>query len=266
MNKVILITGASSGIGKAIGDFLLEKGFVVYGTSRNPNKYTCDFPLLKLDVSDKDSIKNTMNQIHKKEGKIDILINNAGIGITGAIEETPLAEMKKAFDTNFFGVISVCKAVLPFMREQKNGLIINISSIAGYIGLPYRGIYSATKAAMTAVSEVLSLETKQFGVTVVDVAPGDFATNIAAGRYHTPLFENSNYKEHYGKVLQQINDEVDKGLDPIVMAEAIYRIIQNKKPKMRYRIGTLVQRNAIFIKRILPDRFYEKILMKHYKL
>lgn len=266
MNKVILITGASSGIGKAIGDFLLKKGFIVYGTSRNPGNYKCNFPLLKLEVSDKDSIKNTMNQIHTKEGKIDVLINNAGIGITGAIEETPLVEMKKAFDTNFFGVISVCKVVLPFMREQKNGLIINISSIAGYIGLPYRGIYSATKAAMIAVSEVLSLETKQFGVTVVDVAPGDFATNIAAGRYHTPLFEDSNYKEHYGKVLQQINDEVDKGLNPTVMAEAIYRIIQNKKPKMRYRIGTLVQRNAIFIKRILPDRFYEKILMKHYKL
>jgi short-subunit dehydrogenase len=266
MKKVVLITGASSGIGKAIGDYLLQKGFVVYGTSRQPDKYKFDFPLLQLDVSDTNSIDKAMQTIVSEEGRIDVLINNAGMGITGAIEETPMNEIKKAFDTNFFGVINVCNGALPIMREHKSGLIINISSIAGYMGLPYRGIYSATKAAMTVVSEVLSLETKQFGITIVDVAPGDFATNIAAGRYHTPLFDDSHYKTHYGKVLQQINDEVDEGLDPLVMAEAIYKIIQKKSPRMRYRIGTFMQRYAIFIKRLLPDRVYEKMLMKHYKL
>lgn len=267
MNKVILITGASSGIGKAIGEFLTAKGFIVYGTSRNPLNYKgSKFSLLTLDVSDENSIKNTISEIIKKEGRLDVLINNAGKGITGPAEETPLEEIKKAFDTNFFGVINVCNGVLPTMRKQKNGLIINISSIAGYMGLPYRGLYSASKAAVSIYSEVLSLETKQFGITIVDVAPGDFATNIAAGRYHTPLFKNSNYKEHYAKVLKQIDDEVDTGLQPKVMAKAIYKIILKKKPKVRYRVGTFMQRYAIHIKRLLSDRFYEKILMKHYKL
>ncbi len=266
-NKVVLITGASSGIGKSIGEYLQEKGFIVYGTSRNPKKYTnSKFPLLALDVSDEDSIKKAVSQIIEKEKQLDILINNAGKGITGPVEETPIEEMKKAFDTNFFGVVNVCKGVLPQMRKQKNGLILNISSIAGYMGLPYRGIYSATKSATSILSEVLSLETKQFGITVVDVAPGDFATNIAAGRYHTPLFKDSPYKKHYSKVLKQIDDEVDKGLQPEIMAKAIYRIIRKKNPKVRYRVGTFMQRYAIHIKRLMPDRLYEKILMKHYKL
>ena len=266
-NKVVLITGASSGIGKSIGEYLQEKGFIVYGTSRNPKKYTnSKFPLLALDVSDEDSIKKAVSQIIEKEKQLDILINNAGKGITGPVEETPIEEMKKAFDTNFFGVVNVCKGVLPQMRKQKNGLILNISSIAGYMGLPYRGIYSATKSATSILSEVLSLETKQFGITVVDVAPGDFATNIAAGRYHTPLFKDSPYKKHYSKVLKQIDDEVDKGLQPKIMAKAIYKIIRKKNPKVRYRVGTFMQRYAIHIKRLMPDRLYEKILMKHYKL
>jgi len=266
-NKVVLITGASSGIGKSIGEYLQEKGFIVYGTSRNPQKYTnSKFPLLALDVSDVGTIEKVVSTIVQNEGKLDVLINNAGKGITGPVEETPVEEMKKAFDTNFFGVVNVCKGVLPQMRKQKNGLILNISSIAGYMGLPYRGIYSATKSATSILSEVLSLETKQFGVTVVDVAPGDFATNIAAGRYHTPLYENSPYKKHYEKVLKQIDDEVDSGLQPEIMAKAIYKIIQKKHPKVRYRVGTFMQRYAIHIKRLMPDRLYEKILMKHYKL
>lgn len=267
MNKVILITGASSGIGKAIGEFLTIKGFVVYGTSRNPLNYKdSKFTLLTLDVSDQNSIKNTVSEIINKEGKLDVLINNAGKGITGPVEETPLEEIKKAFDTNFFGVINVCNGVLPEMRKQKKGLIINISSIAGYMGLPYRGIYSASKSALSIYSEVLSLETKQFGVTVVDVAPGDFATNIAAGRYHTPLFKDSNYKEHYAKVLKQIDEEVNTGLQPELIAKVIYKIIGKRKPKVRYRVGTFMQRYAIHIKRLMPDRVYEKLMMKHYKL
>ncbi len=264
--KVVLIIGASSGIGKSIGDFLQKKGLIVYGTSRNPNRYTSNFRLLALDVSDILSIEAVVSKVVKIEGRLDILINSAGKGITGPVEETPLEEIKKAFDTNFFGVINTCKSVIPVMRKQKNGLILNISSIAGYMGLPYRGLYSASKSAVSILSEVLSLETKQFGITVVDVAPGDFATNIASGRYHTPFFINSNYRKHYKKVLKQINDEVYKGLDPEIMAKAIYKIIQTKKPKIRYRVGTFMQRYAIHIKRLLSDRFYEKILMKHYGL
>ena len=267
MKKVVLITGASSGIGKAIGEYLQKQNFIVYGTSRNPEKYKNSlFTLLQLDVNDVDSIQHTVNQIIEKENTLDILINNAGKGITGPLEDTPIMEMKKTFDTNFFGVIQVCNAVLPVMRKQKNGLIINITSIAGDMGLPYRGIYSASKAALFIYTETLRLETKQFGIDVIDVAPGDFATNIAAGRYHTPLLENSAYKKDYKKVLAQIDDEVDEGLQPIEMAKAILKIIKRTSRKPKYRIGTFLQRIAYKIKFLLPDKVFEKILRKQYDM
>lgn len=267
MKKVVLITGASSGIGKAIGEFLLNKGIIVYGTSRDPSNYSKSaFPLLQLDVSDKDTIQNSVNEIIEKEGRVDVLINNAGKGITGAIEETPIEEIKKVFNTNFFGVINVCQAVMPFMRKQNNGLIINVTSIAGDMGLPYRGIYSASKKALSIVTETLRLEAKQFEINVIDVLPGDFATNIAAGRYHTPLNKDSAYYNHYSKVLHQIDEEVDEGMDPKIMAESIFKIINNKNPKSTYRIGILLQKMASTIKFILPTKIFEKILMKQYEM
>jgi len=267
MNKVVLITGASSGIGKAIGEYLQNQNFIVYGTSRNPEKYKNSiFTLLQLDVNDIETIKSSVSTIIEKEGRLDVVINNAGKGITGPLEETPIVEMKKTFDTNFFGVMQVCNAILPQMRKQKNGLIINISSIAGDMGLPYRGIYSASKAALSIYTETLRLETKQFDVDVIDVAPGDFVTNIAAGRFHTPLFDNSAYKKHYGKVLEQIDDEVDGGLQPIVMAKAIAKIINKSNAKPKYRIGTFLQRIAYKIKFFLPSKVFEKILMKQYEI
>ena len=267
MKKVVLITGASSGIGKSIGEYLYNQDFIIYGTSRNPQKYNDSiFTLLQLDVNDVNSIEKSVNTIIEREGKIDVLINNAGKGITGPLEETPIIEMKKTFDTNFFGVMHVCNAVLPEMRKQNNGLIINITSIAGDMGLPYRGIYSASKAALSIYTEALRLETKQFGVDVIDVAPGDFATNIAAGRFHTPLLKNSAYKKDYKKVLEQIDDEVDEGLQPIVMAKAIAKIIKKPNPNPKYRIGSLLQKIAYKIKFLLPDKIFEKIMIKQYEL
>lgn len=267
MNKVVLITGASSGIGEAIANDLASKGFTVYGTSRNPNlAIEKSFELIPLDVNDSYQIEKAVTYIIEMEGKIDILINNAGKGITGPLEETPLAEIKTTFDTNFYGLLAVTKAVLPQMRKQKSGLIINISSIAGYMGLPYRGIYSGTKSAVCVVSEALSSEVKQFGIKVVDVAPGDFKTNIAAGRYHAPILENSAYKNDYSRVLKQVNEEVSNSLEVKVMAKAIYKIIKTKNPKLHYKVGKPMQRFSIVLKRILPDRIYEKLIMNHYKL
>ena len=186
--KVVLITGASSGIGKSIAAYLSQKNFKVYGTSRNPEKMASgDFEMIQLDVTEPQSIKEAVEEISNREGKIDILINNAGVGITGPIEETPESEIKKAFDTNYFGPLNVIKNVLPLMRAGGGGLIINITSIAGYMGLPYRGIYSATKGALEITAEAYRMELKQFNIKMTNVAPGDFATNIAAGRYHAPI-------------------------------------------------------------------------------
>ena len=148
MTKVVLITGGSSGIGKSIGEFLLTKGLTVYGTSRNPQNYDdSKFPIIALDVADNNTIVTCVKTVIDTEGQLDIVINNAGAGITGPIEEIPEEEIKRNFETNFFGPINVIKAVLPQMRNQNSGLIINITSIAGYMGLPYRGVYSASKGA-----------------------------------------------------------------------------------------------------------------------
>lgn len=267
MSKVILITGGSSGIGKAVGEFLHHKGFTVYGTSRNPERITTSiFSLVQLDVRNFESIQKAVSEIITKTGRLDVVINNAGVGITGPLEEIPSEEIKNNFETNFFGPIEVMKAVLPQMRSQKTGLIINITSIAGYMGLPYRSVYSASKGALELITEALRMEVKSFGIQITNVAPGDFATNIAAGRFHAPLIKGSAYEETYGRTLAMMDDHVNQGSNPNEMANAIFAIIQNPKPNGHYKIGSFLQKFSIVLKRILPDKQYEKMLMKHYKL
>jgi len=267
MSKVVLITGGSSGIGKSIGEFLHHKGFIVYGTSRNPERILNSvFPLLKLDVRNADTIHTAVAKIIATSGRLDIVINNAGVGITGPLEEIPTAEIKNNFETNFFGPIEVMKAVLPQMRSQKSGLIINVTSIAGYMGLPYRSIYSASKGALELITEALRMEVKSFGIHITNVAPGDFATNIASGRFHAALIKDSAYEISYGNTLKMIDEHVDGGSNPNEMAEAVFAIIQNPSPRIHYKVGALVQKLSIVLKRILPDKVYEKMLMNHFKL
>lgn len=267
MSKVVLITGGSSGIGKSIGEFLHHKGFVVYGTSRNPERVLNSvFPLVAVDVRDTDSIHAAVAKIISISGKLDIVINNAGVGITGALEEIPMHEIKNNFETNFFGPIEVMKAVLPQMRAQKSGLIINVTSIAGYMGLPYRSIYSASKGALEIITEALRMEVKSFGIQITNVAPGDFATNIASGRFHAPLIKGSAYEIPYGNTLKMMDEHVDSGSNPNEMAEAVYKIIQTTEPDIHYKVGAFMQKFSIVLKRILPDKVYEKMLMNHYKL
>ncbi len=265
MSKVVLVTGGSSGIGKSICEFLIEKGFKVYGTSRNPEHYPdIKFPLLTLDVVNNETIIECVNKIIEIEDRLDVLVNNAGAGITGPIEEIPDEEIKRNFETNFFGPIRVIKAVLPYMRERNNGLIINVTSIAGYMGLPFRGIYSASKGSLGLLTEAFRMEIKDFNIHMTNLAPGDFATNIASGRYHAPNNEGSPYSKKYGDVLQDINDHVDKGSKPILAAIAVFRIINTKRPKVHYKVGTFMQKFSIVLKAILTDKMYEKLLLFHY--
>ena len=266
MEKVVLITGASSGIGKTTAEYLSEKGFRVYGTSRKPADYQRNFTLLPLDVCDPESVRKAVATLLDKEGRIDVLINNAGMGITGPLEETPTGEMKRVFDTNFFGPIEVMKAVLPSMRKQGSGLVINITSIAGYMGLPFRGIYSATKGALELLTESARMELKGFGIELTNIAPGDFATGIAAGRYHAPVLEDSPYREIYQKSLDLMDEHVDEGGDPMEMARKIHQVIQKSSPAVRYKVGAFMQKFSIILKRVLPSKWYERLLMNHYKL
>jgi len=264
--KVVLITGGSSGIGKSIGEFLHHKGFIVYGTSRNPERITNSvFPLIALDVRNTESIAHAVAKVISVSGRIDVVINNAGVGIIGPLEEIPTEEIRNNFETNLFGPIEVMKAVLPKMREQKSGLIINITSIAGYMGLPYRAVYSASKGALEFVSEALRMEVKPFGIEITNVAPGEFATNIASHRYHVPVSPASAYS-NYSKTVELINSQVGGGDDPAMMGEAIYKIINTQKPNVHYKVGPFMSKFSIVLKRILPDKLYEKMLINHYKL
>jgi NAD(P)-dependent dehydrogenase (short-subunit alcohol dehydrogenase family) len=267
MKKVVLVTGGSSGIGKSIALYLQEKNYTVYGTSRNPDRYP-DSPisLLALDVQHQDSINLAVKKLIEKEGQLDILINNAGVGITGPIEETPMDQVKNAMETNFYGPLRVLQAVLPQMRTQRRGRVINITSIAGYMGLPYRGIYSASKGALEIATEAYRMECAHLNIHFSNVAPGDFATNIAAGRFHSPIISGSDYEAGYAHSLKLIDEHVDSGSDPMEVAHKIYEILQKKNPGIHYKVGSFLQKFSIVLKKILPEKQYEKMLKKHYGL
>ena len=266
VSKIVLITGATSGIGKETALLLASKGFLVYGTARNIEGKNLPFRLLPMDVRNETSIKEAIQQILTEVGRIDILINNAGVGITGAVEELPAEQLHNVFATNLYGAIAVIQQVLPAMRAQGSGRIINIASIAGYMGLPFRGAYSASKGALLLMSEALRMEVKQFGIEVTTISPGDYATDIASRRYHTPVNENSPYAEVYAKQLQLMNEHVDSGGDPKEMADKILKVINTKHPKVHYKQGSFLQKFSIVLKRLLPSKQYEKMLMKHYSL
>ena len=264
--QTVLITGATSGIGKETALLLASKGFLVYGTARNIADKNLPFRLLPMDVRQEESIKTAVQQILNETGRIDIVINNAGVGITGAVEELPAEALHNVFATNLYGAISVIQQVLPSMRAQGKGLIINIASIAGYMGLPFRGAYSASKGALLLMSEALRMELKPFGIEVTTVSPGDYATDIASRRYHVPVNPTSPYAEVYQKQLDLMNEHVDSGGDPKEMAEKILKVIQTPHPSVHYKQGSFLQKFSIVLKRLLPSKSYEKMLMKHYQI
>lgn len=267
MSKTILVTGASSGLGQSIAEFLAQKGYEVYGTSRQPkHKQKNGVKFKALDVRSQDTINHCVNEIIAESKHIDVLINNAGVGITGPLEEIPIEEAQAHFDTNFFGPIRVINAVLPYMREQKNGMIINITSIAAHMGLPFRGLYSASKGALARLTETYRMELKPFNIKMLNLAPGDFATNIAQGRFHSPLVKDSPYYEKYKLSLDLMNEDVDKGKDPIKLARKVHGLIQKSEPKVNYASGALLQCFSVTLKRLLPEKLFEKILLKHAKL
>ena len=263
--KVVLLTGASGGLGTAIARHLSQNNYKVYGTSRK-KQISQYYTWIPMDLSDTTSIDKAVNMVLSKENRIDILINNAGIGITGSVEETAIDDLKRVFEINFFGMVRTIQKVLPVMRKRQSGTIINISSIAGYTGLPFRGYYSATKSAVMRMSEALSSEVKQFNIKVIDIAPGDFQTNIAAGRLYTEVRKDSPYYTDYRRILKMIDDEVESGLKPDVLGRKVAKILHTNHPKLRYNVGLLMQRLTPYLLCILSGRFFEKLIIKHYKM
>ncbi len=264
-STVVFITGASSGIGKSTAEYLAKQGYIVYGTSRHPE--SCPEPdtytMIKMDVRDAISVKEAVTHIVKKEGRIDVLVNNAGYGIGGAIEDTSPEQVEAQFDTNFFGIYRVLHQILPVMKKQAEGLIINMSSIGGIIGLPYQGIYSASKFAVEGLSEALYKELSTTAIKVVMIEPGDFKTEFTANRQN---IKKNDTADDFQRSLDVIEHDEQGGQPPIKIAYLIEKIINKSKPKLRYAVGAFDQKLSILLKKILPNRLFDLIIMKYYKV
>ena len=265
MSRIILVTGASSGIGLAIARFLSEKGETVLGTSRGANHGDKleKFSLVQMDITKEDSVKSAVQFILQKHGRLDVVVNNAGTGFNGAVEDVTNDEVLSNFNLNVLGAWNVCRAVLPVMKKQKSGYIINVSSVAGRTGLPFRSVYSSTKHALEAMSESLSMEVKRWGINVCIVEPSEFRTSIIENRGSASQVSN-DYKHDFDRIVEQINRGVSDSPEPVAMGECIYNIINNPKPKLRYVVANRTARLSILLKKILPGRMYERLVMKHY--
>ena len=264
-NKVVLITGASSGIGRACAIFLSRQGYRVYGTSRRAQPDGLPFTPLQMDVTGDASVQQAVQTILEQRGRIDVVVNNAGIGYGGAVEDTSIEEAQATLETNFFGALRVCRAVLPSMRAQAGGIIINVSSIGGLMGLPYQGLYSASKYALEGMSEALRMEVKRFGVHVVLLEPGDIHTEFTANRRRTRSAEaDSVYHAAYVRALAKIESDERSGVKPELVARTVARIIATPVPRMRYIVGPFYEKLAVMVKRLVPDALFERIMMSNY--
>lgn len=267
MSQIILITGASSGFGQATAKLLASQGYIIYGTSRKPHTDTDGTHYLQMDVCDRESVNRGVNHIIAREGHLDVLINNAGIGIGGAIEDATPEEIRLQMETNFMGTVNLCQCVLPHMRQQRHGLIINLSSIGGVMGLPYQGFYSASKFAVEGFTEALAAEVRGLGIRVTMIEPGDFATGFTNNRLNSHLTpHNPAYQASFARSLDCIEREERNGLNPDIMARRIAHIIRRRHPRLRYVVANLEQRLSLLLKRLLPGNWFVSILRRYYKV
>lgn len=266
--KVIFITGTSSGIGRSCAAFLSKAGYTVYGTSRKKIQEPSPlYQTLEMDVTVQDSVQETVDYILAREKRIDVVINNAGMGIAGSVEDGSAKEIMLQMETNFFGLIYVCKSVLPILRSQRSGLIINISSVGGIAGLPFQGYYSASKFALEGISEALRYELKEFNVGVVIVEPGDMRTGFTVNRIISAgADESSAYHRQFARTLDKIVDDENHGADPLKVARCVHKIIKSKSPRFRYVPAKFTQRIVPLLKRILPSTLFLRIIENHYRI
>jgi short-subunit dehydrogenase len=266
MGKIVLITGISSGFGKETASLLASQGYIVYGTVRKVTGSEPPVNLLQMDLTDSQSISSAVATVLKNEGRIDVLINNAGMHTGGPIETLPIETIQLQMDTNFLGLVRLTQAVLPAMRKQGGGTLINFSSIGGLMGLPYQGIYSAGKFAIEGFSEALRMEVKAFNIKVVVINPGDFHTSNTANRkgFLSPTGEGDPYQAQFAKTLSIIENDESKGWEPEILARKLVKIVACKNPKQRYVIASFEQKLAVVIKYILPGKLFSKILRDHY--
>lgn len=271
--KVILITGASSGIGKATALQLIQEGHTVYGAARRVEKMQdlveAGGYSLQMDVTKDTDMESGVAQIIEKEGRIDVLINNAGYAIYGSVEETPIEEARRQFEVNIFGLARMTQLVLPHMRAQGSGQIINVSSMGGRIYMPLGAWYHGTKHALEGWSDSLRLEVKQFGIDVVVIRPGAIATEFGDVMLE-PMIKRSGdgpYKKITQSMAKSVRDSYEKenaSSPPSVIAKTISKAVNANKPKTRYTAGKLAK-PLVFVRNYLGDRFFDWAILSQFK-
>ncbi|MFF2445274.1 oxidoreductase [Priestia megaterium] len=267
---VVLITGASAGMGKATAELLLEKGYIVYGAARRVDKMkeleVKGARILAMDVTDEQSMINGVNRIIQEQGRIDVLFNNAGYGSYGAVEDVPLDEAKRQFEVNLFGLSRLTQLVLPHMRKQRSGKIINNSSMGGKVYTPLGAWYHATKHALEGYSDCLRFEVAQFGIDVVIIEPGSIESewnditleNVQKTSGHTAYAKMT-------KAFVDMSKRAPKSTSPKVIAEIVLRAIESKKTKTRYVAGQFAK-PLIALRKLVSDRMYDGILYRMFKM
>ena len=265
-SPVVLVTGVSSGIGQAVASALAGKGFEVFGTSRNPQRTApiSGVELMQLDVTSDASVTRAVSTVIQRAGRIDVLVNNAGIGVIGAAEESSITQAQQIFDTNFFGLVRLTREVLPHLRGQGSGRIINISSVLGFLPAPYAALYAATKHAVEGYSESLDHETREFGVRVSVVEPAytntSFDTNAIDA--DSPIDSYAPTREH---VQQALTEAVHAGDDPAVVAQVVLEAATSRTPKLRYPAGPRARRLSL-LKKFAPAALLDKGIRKESRL
>lgn len=268
--RKVLVVGASSGFGAAIAEILVAQGDCVIGTSRSA---PADGPvsdrgptMARLDVCDSESVTALATRLEHAGAMPDVLIYNAGFGISGAIEDTRIETAKSQFETNFFGAHSVVRAFLPSMREKRNGRIILIGSIGGRIPIPFQAFYSASKAAADVYVKALRMETKAFGIHVTLIEPGDHHTGFSSARPTSESSESSAYQPQAARALKIMEESEKSGAPASDVAELVARVASLKKPKSSYVQGSSIEKLSLTLQKYLPSGSFESFLMSAYKV
>ena len=263
---IVFITGISSGFGLETARLLSQEGHTVYGTTRREVETLPKVNYFNLDVRDKQAVAEAVRQIVEKEGRIDVLVNNAGMGIGGPLEFATEEDIRTQMDTNFMGLVHCVDAVLPYMRQQGEGRIIALSSIGGLMGLPFQGFYSASKFAIEGYCEALRLEVRSMGIKVVVFRPGDFSTGFTGSRKKVSDEAALQAYPLYREAINKVEHDETGGLKPEVLAQKINKIIRKKNPSDGYVVASFEQRLSVLLKRILPAKWFDRILGSYYKL
>ena len=270
MKKVVLITGASSGMGKETAKLLLQQGYTVYAAARRMDRMADLQPLggkvLSMDVTDDAAMTKGIEKIIADEGRIDVLVNNAGFGSYGAVEDVPMADARYQMEVNVFGLARLTQLVIPHMREQRSGKIINITSIGGKIVTPFGAWYHASKFAVEALSDAMRLELKAFNIQVVVVEPGGVKTEWGAiAMDHLQKISGQGvYKPMVDRILATMPGIEQKAAEPSVIATLIAKIIALRKPRTRYHAGYMAS-TVLTLRKVLPDRIFDAALMSQLK-